>query len=200
MRKFVSYAFVIVLFLGVGVQQGVAQQIQAEIGPRVGIDRLGIRQFLGVDVHTPIPGDELPIVINPTFGYYFSADTSIDVAEVGLRNVDSVYNFGANGLINVTEWRSDRENNPFFNAYVGAGIVFSRISYAVPSRSEEGSIDNTENTEIVPSVNLIAGAKFSEDSFLSPFLQARTTIDSDISSPATSFFALSFGLLVGPWR
>jgi hypothetical protein len=197
MRRFAPCAFVIVLLLGAGVQQGLGQRIQAEVGPRVGIDRLGLRQFLGIDVHVPIPTGELPIVANPTFGYYFSADTSIDIAGTGLRNINSVYNFGVNGLVNATEWGSDRRDNPFFNAYVGVGIVFSRISYGVPSRFE-GSRGSIDNTETVPSVNLIAGAKFSEDSFLSPFLQARTTIDSEISSPATSFLALSFGLLVGP--
>lgn len=120
----------------------------------MGIDRLGLRQFLGVDVHVPIPRGELPVVVNPTFGYYFSSNTSIDIAETRFRDVDSVHNFGVNGLINATEWGSDKDNNPFFNAYVGAGIMFSRISYDVPSRFEGGR-GSIYNTEIVPSINLV---------------------------------------------
>lgn len=192
MRRFATCAFLAVLLLGVGMQQVQAQQVQAKVGPRIGVDRLGLRQFLSADVHIPVSGYKLPIVINPTIGYYFSTDVDLDIfddiIESDFGNVDSIYNFGINGLINTTDWRSGEGDNSFFDVHIGTGLMFSYVSYSVM----------VYDTEIIPSVNLIANAKFSGDSFVSPFLQVRTTIDSNIPSPATSFFALSFGILVGP--
>jgi len=109
-----------------------------------------------------------------------------------------VYQIGANTLINVTDLRSDGNNESFFEAHVGVGIVLNRVTKVKGPDFVDGEVRRPKENIIVPGLNLIASANFLVDSTVSPVLQLRTTVDSDIPSSATSFFALSFGLLVGP--
>jgi len=90
MKKLATFAFVVLLLSGFGIQvsgfgiqEARAQQIEAKVGPRIGIDRLGLRQLLGVDVHVPISESKIPFVINPTFGYYLSTNPEVDFLEIG---------------------------------------------------------------------------------------------------------------------
>lgn len=240
MRRFATCAFIAALLLGVGVQQVQAQQMQAKVGPRLGFDRYGFRYFAGADARITVPGltfgsKQLPILVNPFFSYYFSVAGPGGVFEAALNPLcnnciessGSLSRFGANALVNVSEWRTEESEGFPFDLYLGAGLTLSRVSYDQRISVEGGVLGQEgaikyEGSDLVPGLNLIANATFSSSLFVTPFVQARITLAPRASVdlqkrvieetviledyPAsqeykswsgTTFFALSVGLLLG---
>lgn len=84
-------------------------QSRIEVGPRVGIDAGDIEEpFVGADVRIGLPMS--PIVINPTFDYYFVDDPLTFWSVSG----NALYRFGV--------------DNQVFTPYSGAGLGLFRSS------------------------------------------------------------------------
>lgn len=216
-----------------------AQSTQVKVGPRLGLDRYGLRYFAGADAHVRISSltlgsRQVPIVVNPFASYYFSVGGPEDLLLSALGNLSpggtlesngSLFQAGANALVNVSKLGAGEAEDTSFDVYIGAGLALSRISYeqkiAVRESltGEEGSV-SYEASDLVPGVNLVTSATFSGSSLGTPFVQARVTLAPRVSTNlqksggsalledypesreykswgGTSFFALSVGLLLG---
>lgn len=105
------------LFLSVPVQ-GQAQTT-FQLGPRIGIDFGDVEEvFIGADAR--ITTESLPVVINPTFDFYFTPE---NVTFWGL-SANGLYAFGV--------------NNEAFTPYAGAGFGLYRRSVGSFSATDIG--------------------------------------------------------------
>lgn len=97
------------LLLAVSLPTTATGQSRIEVGPRVGIDAGDIEEpFVGADVRIGLPTS--PIVINPTFDYYFVDDPLTYWSVSG----NALYRFGV--------------DNQVFTPYSGAGLGIYRSS------------------------------------------------------------------------
>ena len=149
----------IVAVLGLSFMIGAnatAQGVSFEIGPRLGADVLGDIEeiFLGADARIGIPA--LPVVINPTFDYYFT--DGIDF-----------YQFSANALLDIAGGAM-----PNISPYVGAGLGISNISVDVDTPFGSFGGDTSDI-----GINLIGGASIAAGGF-KPFAQVQVTLLGDL--------------------
>ena len=178
-----------------------AQSTQVKVGPRLGLDRYGLRYFAGADAHVRISSltsgsRQVPIVVNPFASYYFSVGGPEDLLLSALGNLSpggtlessgSLFQAGANALVNVSKLGAGEAEDTSFDVYIGAGLALSRISYeqkiAVRESltGEEGSV-SYEASDLVPGVNLVTSATFSGSSLGTPFVQARVTLAPRVST------------------
>jgi len=194
MRRPCTCVLVGILLLGFSKTPVQAQQVQAEVGPRVGLDRYGFRYFAGADVRTTVPGltlgsRQLPILVNPFVSYHFSVAGPGGAFRAALNRLcddcvessGSLSRFGANALVNLSEWGTDEEEGFPSDVYLGAGLALSRLSYERRITVESGPLGDGgsiryEGSDLVPGLNLVANATFSGSSFATPFVQARITL------------------------
>lgn len=171
--------------------QGVEPTIDLGVRGTYEVDDL---QSFALGAGLRISGLGLPIIINPTFDYYFVGD-DIFVGDEGLGtnnnfpDVESFYQFTANALIDFGF------ENRVFTPYAGAGVSVLSISYAEDEDfTFPADFDDTV-TDI--GLNLLAGASFSLGRF-EPFVQANFVVgDEDGYEPAAVSFGLLFSL-TGP--
>lgn len=156
----------------VGAQASLAQDTDFGIGPRIEIGLgqaiTGLAVVGSFDYFFPdsfqliIPGRDAP----------FTAE--VDYWEI---NANLIYGFTV-------------ANAPGVEPYVGAGIVFSRISgnFTGPDTDEEASETNA-------GINLVGGAKFPLTG-ITPFVEARLELKGDDPLGVEDQFVLTGGILV----
>jgi hypothetical protein len=149
---------VITLLLFAGLSQTASAQVDVSVGPRLGIDAGDVEEvFLGADVRIQSPA--VPVIINPTFDYYFTDDP---LTFWGL-SANALFPFGV--------------NNQVFTPYAGAGLgIFrSSIDDQEINGGELGSItvEGESTTDI--GLNLIFGAQFLTGGPVAPFVEAHYT-------------------------
>ena len=139
-----------------------AQGVSFEVGPRIGYDLGDVEDlFLGADARIGIP--TLPVVINPTFDYYF-----VDVVDF--------YQFSVNALYDITSGAL-----PNMSPYVGAGLGIANTSVDEVD-TPLGSFGGGSSTDI--GINLIGGASVQAGGF-KPFAQVQVTLgDPDLITVA----------------
>lgn len=118
-------------------------QTSISVGPRLGIDFGDIEEaFIGADVRITSPS--LPVVVNPTFDFYFTSDPL------------TFWGLSANALYPIST------ENESFAPYAGAGLGIYRFSI------EEQTVSNPFGGDITVGgggstdigLNLVAGAEF----------------------------------------
>lgn len=133
----------------------VGQGISFDIGPRIGYDLADVEElFLGADARIGFPA--LPVVVNPTFDYYFTDGFDF-------------YQFSVNALLDITSGAL-----PNMSPYVGAGLGISNLSVDVDTGFGSFSGDNSDI-----GVNLLAGASIDSGAF-KPFAQVQLTLLGDV--------------------
>ena len=121
-------------------------QTQFAVGPRIGIDAGDIEEvFIGADARISSPS--LPVVVNPTFDYYFTPD---NLTFWGLSG-NALYPFGV--------------NNESFTPYAGAGLGVYR-------QSVDTQLGSASTTDL--GLNLLFGLEFPLES-VRPFAEAQFT-------------------------
>lgn len=183
-----------ILLLGFSSTSVQAQQVKAEVGPRVGLDRYGLRYFAGAEGQVSLPSlalgsQQLPVVVNPFFSYHFSVggpdDAVLSVVDnlspgFTLESEGSLSRFGVNALVNMSEWGTGESEGSPFDVYVGVGVALSRVSYEQRITVDEELGDSGalryEGSDLVPGLNLITNATFSGNSLGTPFIRARITL------------------------
>lgn len=135
-----------VLFLVLMLPISANAQTEVALGPRVGIDVGDVEEvFIGADARISSPS--LPVVVNPTFDYYF---TSGDLTFWGLSG-NALYQFGV--------------DNQEFTPYAGGGLGIYRRSFD----TQFGSASSTDL-----GLNLLFGIQFPLES-VRPFAEAQFT-------------------------
>ncbi len=165
------------LLLFVALMLGSTSQAQAQfqIAPRVGLEVNNV-EALQVGVEARFATESLPVLINPSFDYYF-LDCGVD----GIGGADiscSFFSLKANGLFEFGggETRS-------FTPYAGGGLA---IGLARAEVSAFGFSESTSDTEI--GLNLVGGARF-ETGNLQPFAQL------EVGLGGADIFSIVGGLL-----
>jgi len=170
MKKLLSV--VALAFLLVSISTVEAQDIDFEIGPRIGYD-LGDLDDLFIGAEGRIYIEDFPVVLSPAFDYYFVSSgfegTSVNIFGVDLN---ALYEFEL----------EDGNITP----YAGAGIGVIRVS---SSGEFEGFTVSTSSTET--GINLLGGAIFDIDAPVRPFVQAKTNLGSNFT-----LFSLMGGVLI----
>lgn len=157
------------LFLVLALPSEAQPQTSLQIGPRVGMDVGDIEEpFVGLDAR--ITSVRLPLVINPTFDYYFVGENTTFWSLSG----NLLYPFGAD----------DRA----FTFYAGAGLGIYRFSV-------EGNVPNLPFREGTTDVgaNFLLGTMISSRPF-SPYAALRYTPIFSDGSP--TLFGLEGGILI----
>lgn len=159
-------------------------QAQIKVGPRLGLDLGDDLQgddtilYLGGDVRFDPPA--VPIVINPTFDYYFVEDP----VNFWSLSVNGLYKFGGGATM-------------VFTPYAGAGLGIFRTSVDDQTVSLPGGgqaqVEGDGQTDF--GINLIFGAEFNTGP-VSPFIEANYTPVFGEDDTA-SLFGLRGGLLFG---
>lgn len=167
-------------------------QEEIRVAPRLGIDFGDVQfnsqtLFLGADAR--VETEALPVVINPTFDYYFVGSQTIQAGTGAAQEVgSSFFSLSANGLYPFTI------DNPSFAPYAGAGLgIYRSATEEVTVNTAFGSqtLGGGSSTDV--GLNLIAGVEFPTESF-TPFAEAQyTTIFADVGSP--DLFNLKGGVL-----
>jgi len=180
MRKLSFIAPALFALLLFAAPQQVDAQTSIEVGPRLGID-LGDASDIGGDFFIGAEGrigtDALPVIINPSFDYYFvDSPEGVDRSLIAI-DINALYEFGI--------------DNQAFTPYAGGGIGITRVS--VSSEGVDvpgfGSLGGGSSSSSEVGLNLIGGARF-ETGSLQPFAQAKINVGSDIT-----LFNLMGGLL-----
>lgn len=153
------------LLLDVGTAHA---QTSFVIGPKVGYE-IDIFEALAVGADLRIGTPSLPVMINPSFDYYFLDDNGFGDRSAYQITVNALYNFGF--------------NNQVFTPYAGAGVAITRSSV----ETERGDVEVSDATDV--GANLVGGAVFGFGG-LRPFVQAQLTVGGDVQ-PVT----LAGGLL-----
>jgi len=175
-RLALAFALIFSLTLVTAPTDADAQTV-FELGPRIGIDVGDVEEvFIGADFRITSPG--LPIVINPTFDFYFVEDIT-------------VWNLSGNALF---QFGIDNE---VFNPYAGAGLAIFRQSF------DEQTVDTGFGTVTSPGgsttdigINLIFGADFITGGPVKPFAEVHfTPVFSDPES--INLFGVRGGILFG---
>jgi len=149
---------VIAFFLFTGLSQTASAQVDVSVGPRLGIDVGDVEEvFLGADVRIQSPA--VPVIINPTFDYYFTDDP---LTFWGL-SANALFPFGV--------------NNQAFTPYAGAGLGIFRSS--LDDQQIDGgefgtiTVEGESTTDV--GINLIFGAQFLTGGPIAPFVEAHYT-------------------------
>ena len=165
-----------VIFSLSGISSTALAQSSFTVGPRLGIDVGDIEEvFIGADVRITSPN--LPVIINPTFDFYFTSDPL------------TFWSLSANALYPIG---TDHEA---FIPYAGGGLGIYRFSI------DEQTIDNPlggditiggdSTTEI--GLNLLFGAEFPLET-VTPFAEVQySPIFTEGST--TNLFTLKGGVL-----
>lgn len=172
MKKLSTLSLLLALVLLVTPQQAEAQTT-VELGPRLGFDLGDLEElFIGADAR--IASDALPVLINPSFDYYFvsSGVEGVDVSAFTI-DVNALYEFGV--------------DNEAFTPYAGGGLGIVRFSSSVDDSPFGGGGISASTTDV--GLNLVGGAKF-ETGNLQPFAQAKINVGGDFT-----LFGLMGGLL-----
>lgn len=157
------------VFLVLALPSETTAQTSFQIGPRVGIDIGDIEDpYAGIDVR--ITSEQLPVIINPTFDYYFVGEDKTLWSLAG----NIVYPFGA----------EDRS----FTFYGGVGLGMYRFS-------AEGDVSNGPFRDGTTDVgaNFLLGTTVSSAAF-TPFAELRFT--PIFSEGGPSLFGLTAGILI----
>lgn len=157
------------LLLALGLVAAPAQaQVSFELGPRVGYDAGDVEElFIGADVR--VSSAALPLIINPTFDYYFIEDVGDVDNGLWALSVNALYPFGV--------------SNAVFTPYGGAGVGLYNFSFGDSSTTDVG-------------LNLVFGAQFLNTGVVKPFVEAQySPIFSDPEN--TNLFTVKGGLLFG---
>jgi opacity protein-like surface antigen len=139
-------------------------QTNVQLGPRLGIpvgdvSDAGGDLFLGADAR--IETQALPVVINPSFDFYFMDDLRAGGRSVGQSlftiDVNALYEFGV--------------DNQAFTPYAGGGLGITRYSIDADFRNS-----NTSDTDV--GLNIVGGARFPLGS-VQPFAQLNAAFGGD---------------------
>lgn len=175
MKKLSTLTLLFALLLLIAPQQADAQT-SFEVGPRIGIDFGDLEEFfIGADGR--IYSDALPVVINPSFDYYFisSGVDGVDVSAFAV-DVNALYEFGV--------------DNQAFTPYAGGGLGIVRFSSSTESvETPFGDFGGVSASTTDVGLSLVGGAKF-EAGNLQPFAQAKINVGGDFT-----LFNLMGGLL-----
>lgn len=147
-------------------------QATFQLGPRIGIDFGDIEEvFIGADLR--VTTENLPVVINPTFDFYFTPE---NFTFWGL-SANGLYAFGV--------------DNEAFTPYAGAGLGIYRFSF--DGQSVGGvTVGGGSSTDI--GLNLLFGAQFITERTLVPFVEAQyTPVFTEGST--TTLFGIKGGIL-----
>jgi hypothetical protein len=177
LTRFTLVAFIFSLLL-LAVPQEADAQADISLGPRVGIDVGDIEEaFIGADVRIESPA--LPVIINPTFDFYFTDDP---LTFWGL-SVNALYPFGV--------------DNEVFTPYAGGGLgifQFSLDDQEVETPFGSATIEGDSSTEI--GLNLIFGAEFITGGPVTPFAEAHFS-PVFTEGETTTLFGIRGGILFG---
>lgn len=150
MRTFLSF-LALAFFLAIGPPLAQAQEVDIEVGPRIGYDLGDVEElFIGAEGRFHI--EDFPVTLSPAFDYYFT--------ESGF----SLVAFHANAL-----YPFELEENDIL-PYAGAGLGLMRTSVDL---DELGSFSDTEI-----GLNLVGGAQMDMDDF-TPYAQANINVGGD---------------------
>jgi hypothetical protein len=154
--------------LGLALPSETTAQTSFQVGPRVGMDIGDIEDpYAGIDVR--VSPEELPVVINPTFDYYFVGEGSTFWSLSG----NLLYNFGAEERL--------------FTFYGGAGLGIYRFSAAQNAQFRDGSMN--------VGANFLLGTMVGPPEALTPFAELQYT--PIFSEGRPSLFGLKVGILLG---
>jgi len=138
-------------------------QVSVDLGPRIGLPLGDLSDadaslFIGADARITTPS--LPVVLNPSFDFYFiDAPEGADVSAFAV-DLNALYEFGV--------------ENVAFTPYAGGGLAITRFDSEVDTAF--GSFGSS-TTEV--GLNLIGGARFLLDP-VQPFAQLNINIGGDI--------------------
>lgn len=164
MRRLCRLAFASILVLGLLAPMSAEAQTSVKLGPRLGIpvgdvSDAGGDLFLGADAR--IETEALPVVINPSFDFYFMDDIPTVGGSVGQSlftiDVNALYEFGV--------------DNEVFTPYAGGGIGITRYSLDADVRNS-----STSDTDI--GLNIVGGARFPLGT-VEPFAQLNAAFGGD---------------------
>jgi hypothetical protein len=140
-------------------------QVSVDLGPRIGLPLGDLSDadaslFIGADARITTPS--LPVVLNPSFDFYFTDDPEGIDRSIFAVDLNALYEFGV--------------ENVAFTPYAGGGLAITRLS--VDSEGVDtpfgpvggGSVSDTEI-----GLNLIGGARFLLDP-VQPFAQLNIAI------------------------
>ncbi len=188
MKKLTTCSLLALLLLAATVPQSArAQTIDLGVRGSYEVDRL---ESFAVGAGLRISGLGLPIIINPTFDYYFVGDNVFIGDEEAFENefpdVQSFYQFTANALIDFGF------ETKVFTPYAGAGV--SVISYSFTEDENVPFPPDFDVTVTDIGLDLLAGATFSMGR-LEPFVQANFVVaDDEGYEPAAVTVGLLFSL------
>lgn len=170
MRKLTTLSLLLAFVFLLAPQQATAQT-EIEIGPHLGLD-IGDMEELFIGAEGRISSPDLPVIINPSFDYYF-VSSGIEGVDFSFFTIDfnALYEFGV--------------ENESFTPYAGGGLGILRSSTSVDGGDGFGL--SGSSTEV--GINLVGGAVFETES-LKPFVQAKINVGSD-----ATLFGLMGGLL-----
>lgn len=166
--------FAFLLTFGLLATPQAQAQVTFEVGPRLGIDVGDVEElFIGADARISSAG--FPLIINPTFDYYFTDDPL------------TFWSLSANALYPFVA------DNAAFTPYAGAGIGLYRSS--VDDIEVFGqTVEGDSVTDI--GLNLIFGAQFLNTGPVSPFAEAQySSVFSD--GDTGNLFSIKGGVLFG---
>ncbi|MFP4227986.1 MAG: hypothetical protein ACLFTE_04065 [Salinivenus sp.] len=153
-----------VFFLVLMLPTNAEAQTEVAVGPRIGIDVGDVEEvFIGADARITSPS--LPVVVNPTFDYYFTPD---GFTFWGLSG-NALYPFGI--------------DNQQFTPYAGGGL-------GIYSRSVDAQFGSASSTDL--GLNLLFGIQFPLES-VRPFAEAQFT--PVFADGSYNLFSIKGGLL-----
>ncbi len=170
MKKLTILSAVTALFLLVNVPQARAQAT-IDLGVRGSYD-VDNYQSPAIGAGLRISTIALPIVINPTFDYYFLDEDELGGLSFFQVTLNALFGFGL--------------QNQVFTPYAGGGLSISRYSV------DDGVVLGFDADDTVLGLNLVGGAEFGLGA-LTPFVQAQFVVGGD-QPPASITAGLLFSL------
>lgn len=160
-----------IVFLFAAAPTTARAQASFAVGPRIGVDVGDIEEvFIGADVRITSPN--LPVVINPTFDFYFTDDPLTFWA----LSANALYPIGT--------------NNEVFTPYAGAGLGIYRFSVD-DIDTGFGSFGGASSTDV--GLNFVFGAQFLVEN-VTPFAEVQySPVFTEGST--TNLFNLKGGIL-----
>jgi hypothetical protein len=159
MKRLLTFAAALLLGFGLLGPGTANAQTSVQLGPRLGIPVGDLEDatslYIGADVR--IHSENLPVVPNASFDYYF---TDVDELSIFTVDLNALYEFGV--------------DNEAFTPYAGGGLAITRTSFDAASGGFAISSDDTE-----VGLNLVGGARFPLGN-IEPFAQLNATLGGDL--------------------